>query len=610
MAKGRITEPEAFSATDEFSLNELIHGALKNKNKQPSLREDHAQRYDTGEIQTPTAAAAANRYRTESVSVEQIIAETNHRRGYAQPAAEPDAQPAAVASADSAPEAEEAEELSIEKMVARAMEKKKLASLDLRAEKIATSADIVGAEELAQLDAIEEDSENFFRRHKKKLIAITSIAGVFILLLFGASKLFSHYYGMLSPDDSTIVDISQNAIDKNDTVKVDDYDQKLLNSLKTGDQIMSDENVMNILLVAEDLRDTTGDSRGNTDVMMLVSVNKKTETITLTSFMRDIYIGIPGYNAAKLNSAYSKGGSELLKQTLTQTFGIQIDRYVLVNFNTFMEIVEAIGGMDFDVTDAEAKSMKAPMAEQNKLLGNAYGTDYISGGGTYHFNGNQALAYCRIRYGCGDDYGRTRRQRNAIEQMIDKSKKLSLLEINDLLTEILPDIKTNITESEAKQLCVDMFLNYKNYTRQQIQIPASGTFTDQTIRNEDCLVPNFSENIKILQETIYGSTKVTDQDIQNDDPNKYIKTTTASTPPVTAAPTSTTPSHTNATTTTTPTKTATATSTTPSTTTASSTTTKSTTTTPPAVTTPKPTSTPTQTTPAATASQTTTPAAS
>lgn len=195
------------------------------------------------------------------------------------------------------------------------------------------------------------------------------------------------------------------------------------------DASMNSSDVRNILLIGSDTRNA--DERGRTDSMILLSINSTTKEITMTSFMRDMYVNIKGIDAdgndidtwSKLNAAYVYGGAELLMDTIEYNFDIAVDDYVYIDFLSFVDIVDAVGGIELDISDEEAEGMKPPMAEQNKLLGNKKGTDYLDKGGKkLHVNGNQALAYARLRYVGNADFQRTERQRTVITKIIEKAK--------------------------------------------------------------------------------------------------------------------------------------------------------------------------------------------
>ena len=426
------------------------------------------------------------------------------------------------------------EELSIEQMVANAMAVKK-GGRARAVERVATEEDAISREELEEILAndemyeqlIDDDEPQKKKWYQNKALMVGLSALAVVLMLVGiVLVIFLDYYDKIKDDtDYKSNPGTQDAISENDTLDANDYEEWLKKQLEgIADNAMSNENVTNILIIAEDLRDTTGDSRGNTDVMILASINKEAETLTLTSFMRDIYCDIPGYYASRLNSAYAKGGPQVLMDTLQSNFGVVVDKYVLINFYSFIDVVEAIGGIEADVTQAHIDAMVAPMAEQNSIMGNPKGTDYLTEPGHYVLNGNQALAYARIRHGVGDDFGRTSRQREVIFTAINKAKEeLSFSEIKKLVDKILDNemIKTNLDEGEVASLLINCF-DYMDYEQQQLQIPADGTWSNATIRGNDVLSLNFAKNAQIIQETIYGETNI---DL-GDNSGEYVNTYT------------------------------------------------------------------------------------
>lgn len=362
--------------------------------------------------------------------------------------------------------------------------------------------------------------EKLSKMSGKKRVAV--IAGIFLgillilaLLIYGLYSfyysLFGRYSGKLN--DGEYIYNSSDYVDDSDTMTPEEAEAALKKQLegKASDP-MKDKDVMNILLIGEDLRDTDSEQRGNTDVMLMISLNKKQKTITMTSFMRDAWVNIEGYGMAKLNAAYWRDGPELLKSTIENYYGVAIDRYVIVNFKSFIKIVDTLGGITMDVRDDEAEGMKAPMAEQNNILGNKKGTDYLQKGGTgLRLNGNQALAFARLRYVGNADYERTERQRRVIAEIINESKNLSLLEINDLVQEIFPQVKLDITKGEMASLLLNC-LDYMNYDIQQLRMPADGLFSEDIINGLSVLSPDYKANSELLIDTIYGSgdSSVTD----------------------------------------------------------------------------------------------------
>lgn len=213
----------------------------------------------------------------------------------------------------------------------------------------------------------------------------------------------------------------------------------------------------------------------NTDAMILVSLNTKDNTIKMTSFLRDTYVTIPGYKRNKLNSAYARGGAELLVEVLENTYDMEISGYASVNFSAFESIIDRLGGIDIELGSTEASYLRR--------------TNYISKienrtvqEGWNHLNGNQALGYCRVRKvptlgGAANDYGRTLRQRRVINAIIQQYKSASYFEMLSIAQDILGFVKTNITEDQIADALFNVIEN-EMYTTESLRLPADNLFYD------------------------------------------------------------------------------------------------------------------------------------
>lgn len=282
---------------------------------------------------------------------------------------------------------------------------------------------------------------------------------------------------------------------------IDALNSQIDNIINNSTPIKFSDDVYNILLIGTDARNTT--ERGRSDSMILVSLNKKTKTIVLTSIMRDIWISIPGKSNGRINSAYAWGGADLLIQTIESHFKVRIDKFVRVNFFSFEEVIDSVGGVEITVSDAEAKGMEGALRELNKLEGVDPTTDFLGHGGTYILNGKQALAYARLRYVGNADFERTERQRRVLEQILKRAKGLSMLELNDCLDTLLPLLTTDLTKGEMLGLIVDA-PTYLGYDIVQQRIPADGMFTDMTIGGAQVLGIDFEKTTEYMIETIYS----------------------------------------------------------------------------------------------------------
>lgn len=272
---------------------------------------------------------------------------------------------------------------------------------------------------------------------------------------------------------------------------------------------MHDKKVQNILLIGSDTR--SAEEYGRTDTMILLSVDSKKKQVTMTSFMRDMYVNICGRDTDgnevnvwdKLNSAYVRGGPELLLDTIEYNFDIDVDDYVYVDFFSFVDIVDSIGGIEVEVTEEEAYGMQPPMAEQNKILGREWGSDYLYEGGRFNMNGNQALAYARLRYVGNADFQRTERQREVIGKIIDKVKHSDPLTIDKFLRTTLGHLTTNMSVG-------DMYLSsYKalfaaGYDIRSLRLPAEGNYSYGEHDGQSTLDIDLEACRELLRSEIYG----------------------------------------------------------------------------------------------------------
>ena len=199
---------------------------------------------------------------------------------------------------------------------------------------------------------------------------------------------------------------------------------------------MESDDVKNILIIGSDTRDL--EAAGRTDAMIILSINKKKKEIVMTSLMRDMYLPLVGYASDgtkmynddepdglyrnKLNSAYVFGGAELLMDSIQYNFGLKIDEYFYIDFSTFINIIDAVGGITLDVTKEEVKVMNSSIRGQNRALGKPVMQDQINSSGSLLLNGNQALSYARLRQVGNADFQRTQRQRLVINKVLDKVK--------------------------------------------------------------------------------------------------------------------------------------------------------------------------------------------
>lgn len=194
--------------------------------------------------------------------------------------------------------------------------------------------------------------------------------------------------------------------------------------------------------------------RGNrSDSIIVVSINNSTKEVKLLSIYRDTYLSING-KYSKVNAAYSWGGPELAISTINRNLDLNIEKYATVNFKILANIVDAVGGIEVKVDKSILKNLNSYIKDMNRINGGNSST--IKSAGTYTLDGNQAVAYSRIRYTAGGDLARAGRQREVLEKIFEKGKK-SPLKMMAVMDEVLPQVKTNMSQDELFKMVLSVF---------------------------------------------------------------------------------------------------------------------------------------------------------
>lgn len=261
-------------------------------------------------------------------------------------------------------------------------------------------------------------------------------------------------------------------------------------------KLTTNKDIINVLLLGEE---AIGGGRGRTDSIMILTLDVKNKEVKLTSLMRDIYLQIPGKNPNRINTAYSSGGVPLTVQTIEDTFGIDIYGTILVNFESFEEVIDALGGIDLELTKKEANYLNT--------------TNYISKPqyrtmkeGINHMNGNQVLGYSRVRKISGlygdSDFGRTGRHRAVLKAIFDKYKDQNLNDILNIADKICSYITTDLSKSDILSfISFTMTSDIKEI--ETLRIPIDSKYKGTTINGMSVLVPDWEYNIKELHKFIY-----------------------------------------------------------------------------------------------------------
>lgn len=250
-----------------------------------------------------------------------------------------------------------------------------------------------------------------------------------------------------------------------------------------GFQNVIDKKIINVALFGVDTRSTES-LQGNSDSIMVLSIDTEDKTVKIVSIMRDSLVcieknGKKTYN--KINSAYATGGPELAIKTLNQNFGLDISEYATVNFYGMAEIIDAVGGIDAELTYEEVSTnhtdgLNGLIKRQCDIFGVKAKDHYIRTPGKHHLNGIQAVAYSRIRkfrniWGTTNDFGRTDRQRYVMEQLFNKALTLPKSQYVKLVKALIPYTETSLSYSEITNLAFGVLL--ESPTFQQSRMPLS-----------------------------------------------------------------------------------------------------------------------------------------
>ena len=243
-----------------------------------------------------------------------------------------------------------------------------------------------------------------------------------------------------------------------------------------------------LLLIGQDTRDNT--QRARSDAMILCSFRKDDPQLTLISFLRDLYVRIPGHPDGRLNTAYALGGMPLLKQTFQENFGIEVDGCIELDFERFVRLVDLLEGISLELRQDEADSITesctAPIAAGMQLL-----------------NGEQALAYVRIRNLDPDsDFSRTERQRKLLHAILDRCRSSSPLTLLKLSGHTLPLLSTDLSKSQLITLTASLLPSLDRLQPRSLRIPADGMFRESTVDGMAVLVADEEKTRQYLADIL------------------------------------------------------------------------------------------------------------
>jgi LCP family protein required for cell wall assembly len=266
------------------------------------------------------------------------------------------------------------------------------------------------------------------------------------------------------------------------------------------------KNYFHVLLLGVDRRGKSGNSRA--DTMMLATIDKKNGRLKLTSILRDLLVEIPGHGEGKLNSAAAFGGVDLLMETISHNLHIEVDRYVLVDFRMFEQVIDKMGGVTVKMSAAEISAANDCIAGLNKQWGVPYLWDgfIFANAGNVKLTGKQALGFARVRH-MDNDFKRTSRQFEILEAAFAKFRKKNVTQQYSMLYDLLPLVETNLTNGEITELAFNaLSVNAKgilHYT-----VPAEGMYKSASYNRSSVLLSDLSANAWAAHTFIFESSEV------------------------------------------------------------------------------------------------------
>lgn len=326
-------------------------------------------------------------------------------------------------------------------------------------------------------------------------------------------------------DTTTTVPMVQQQTDSTTTAPIvyDEEELKLMKAISeagslndflyqwsdNGGDLYSSKNVINLLLLGLDSEDAL-ENGGRSDSMILVSLNKRTEQINMISFFRDAwcYTNAGGYDTFnKMNASYYYGGPSGVIDTIEKNYKIDIDYFVAVDFSSFVDIIDALGGLTVEVQQYEAEYINATTRHTIKY------------GPAVTLTGAQALVFARIRQSDSDsDVSRTRRQRQVITSLINSVKGASITQLNDVLDLLFQYVKTDLSKmqiiSYATQALTNGWLNYEIV--QHSFLSEKDVYRTGYVGSSSVVIMDFPLAAQRVQTAVYGDSNIVlEEDRQN-----------------------------------------------------------------------------------------------
>lgn len=253
---------------------------------------------------------------------------------------------------------------------------------------------------------------------------------------------------------------------------------------------LADARRMRILLIGTD--SYKPEERGRSDTMVLLQADVQAGDMRMVSFLRDLYVAIPGHGQTRLNAAYVYGGAALLGQTLEASFGVTADRTVAVNFSVMVTLIDRVDGVLVEVSEKERKQLNSILKFYNTRNGFPKNDQLLEASGEQWLSGKQALCYSRIRK-IDSDFQRVLRQRKVLMALYERVRGMEPLALAGVLSELYGQVTTDMTLADAVAL-VPVLLRLNAVTFESLTVPVKGGYRSITVQGSDVIAPDLEMN--------------------------------------------------------------------------------------------------------------------
>lgn len=312
---------------------------------------------------------------------------------------------------------------------------------------------------------------------------LCSMLGILLALMISITLMFQ--YWLIQTNRASVQDFPLFSL------KLPQWNvQELLSDLNSDQIGGTGSGIVNILLIGQDARE--GDEVARSDSMILCTYQKKTGKLIMTSFLRDLYVPIPGHSSNRINAAYALGGMELLEETLEENFALHIDGGVEVDFSQFSEIIDLLGGVELELRQDEAE-----------MINEETGSSLTQGRQT--LTGEQALLYSRIRSLDADgDFSRTDRQRKVLSAMVNVFQSSNVRELLALVEALMPMISTDMGKLQILALAAELLPQLSSVQISSQSVPSPELCSDETINGMAVLTADPEAIRELLKRTLEG----------------------------------------------------------------------------------------------------------